>query len=201
MANTPRKKPMSPKTAASTIKRRLLGRSVKRAYSYWTGGGGSSKMNQMLGTRPLRPKNTGPYNNAETPKIRAHFEAMKRHAKKFPRTVPVLYRGMARSDPKSVAMLTNFTTRRNKSHHVPTFWSFSSKKHIASIWSQGPSRRGNTQYGYVLTLNRGRYPSIKHNSYTPSNMSYESEVTLAPGTYTMVGRTNNIIHVRYTPNK
>jgi len=195
MTNTPRKKPMSPKTAASTIKRRLLGASVKRAYSYWTGGGGSAKMNQMLGTRPRT------YNNSETPRIRASFEAMKRHAKKFPRTVPVLYRGMARSDPKSIAMLTNFTTRRNKSHHVPTFWSFSNKKYIASIWSQGPSRRGSTQYGYVLMVNRGRYPSIKHNSYTRSNMPYESEVTLSPGTYTMVNRKNNIIRARYTPNK
>ena len=106
-----------------------------------------------------------------------------------------------RSHLSHETMLTNFTTRRNKSHHVPTFWSFSNKKYIASIWSQGPSRRGSTQYGYVLMLNRGRYPSIKHNSYTRSNMPYESEVTLAPGTYTMVNRKNNIIRARYTPNK
>jgi hypothetical protein len=174
---------MTPETAAAIIKRRLHGRLVKKAYNNYTGYG-YVLINMAAGARPVTSTK-----NLRTAKGR--FEAMKRHARKFPRTVPTLYRGMAATNPKAISMLANFTHRRN--HHYPSFLSFSTSKNVAARFTNGN--------GYILSIERGTYPSIRSNTYTRAANRNEKEVTLAPGTYTMIRKTNNGFHVKYTPNR
>lgn len=180
---------MAETAAAGVIKRRLHARLVKKGYNNFTGYG-YFIMNVAAGTRPM-PNNPSPTFIKNLITAKARFEAMKRHAKKFPRTVPTLYRGMAAANPKAIAMLANFMTRPNKSHHYPGFLSFSTNRNVAN--------RFKNFNGYVLIVNRGTYPAIRHNTYTPAANKNEKEVTLAPGTYTLVRQTNNGLHVKYSP--
>ena len=191
-------KSMTPEKAAAIIKRRLHGRLVKRAYTNYTGNG-SKTMNIAVGARPeLKYYLNNPKNRSATMRTtKGYFESMRRHAKKFPRTVPTLYRGMRANNPKAVAMLANFAQR--KSYHYPSFLSFSTNRNVAIDFKL--NRVNNIRKGFIITINRGTYPAIRHNTYTPSQSKNEKEVTLAPGKYTMIRKTNNGFNVKYTPNK
>jgi hypothetical protein len=185
---------MTPERAAAIIKRRLHGRLVKRAYTNYTGNG-FKNMNIAVGARPEHPFFLIPPKNrsANLRTAKGYFEAMRRHAKKFPRTVPTLYRGMRANNPKAIAMLVNFA--HGKNYHYPSFLSFSTNRNVAN------SFRLNNSRGFIITINRGTYPAIRHNTYTRAQIKNEKEVTLAPGTYTMIRKTNNGFNVKYTPNK
>ena len=186
---------MNHETAATIIKRRLHSRIVKKAYKNYTGNG-SGYMNIVMGVvTPIHiPGFAHPMHPMHNKTSKAYFEAMRRHAKKFPRTVPTLYRGIKAANQRTIAMISNFMKRPNKSHHYPTFLSFSTNRNIANVF-----RGGNN--GYILTLNKGTYPAIRNNRYTPAQIKKEKEVTLAPGIYTMLRKTKNGFNVSYTPNK
>lgn len=159
-------------------------------------------MNIATGARPeLKYYLNNPKNRSATLRTtKGYFESMRRHAKKFPRTVPTLYRGMrVANNPKAVAMLANFAQR--KSYHYPSFLSFSTNRNVAIDFKMNRVNNANNRRGFIITINRGTYPVIRHNTYTPAQSKNEKEVTLAPGKYTMIRKTNNGFNVKYTPNK
>jgi hypothetical protein len=111
-----------------------------------------------------------------------HTSSIKRRMHMFPIKVNVpLYRGI---NSRLIANLFKNGQFINKS-----FSSFSKSRFTAERF---------TNNSRVLVLQPGKYPSINRKSFL--NNSYEKEVTLAPGVYTMNGLTNNgNIRVTYKP--
>jgi hypothetical protein len=111
-----------------------------------------------------------------------HTSAIKRRMYAFPVKVNVpLYRGVPRT---LIAKLLNSGQLVNTS-----FSSFSKSRNVAERFANNPR---------VLVLPPGRYPAINRKRFL--NNSYEYEVTLAPGVYTMNGFTNKgNIRVTYKP--
>lgn len=75
---------------------------------------------------------------------------------------------------------------------------FTRNKNIAQTFIHGYVNGSRNNTGKVLILKPGRYPAINERRY--NEKSYENEVTLAPGRYTLVGVTpNGNLKVNYTP--
>jgi hypothetical protein len=111
-----------------------------------------------------------------------HTSAIKRRMYAFPVKVNVpLYRGVSRSRIEKLLKNGQFVNT--------SFSSFSKGRFVAERF---------TNNSRVLVLPPGRYPAINRKSFL--NNSYEYEVTLAPGVYTMNGYTNKgNIRVTYKP--
>lgn len=179
-ANTPRQR------SPSSVKRK---RTPTRSPSSW-----SPRTRQAARTikRIVTKKYTqGKYRNYIKSKYGAirrgelptHTSAIKRRMHMFPIYVNVpLYRGIR---PQIAQKLLNNGQLLNTS-----FSSFSKNKNVARNFA--------SYNGKLIVLPPGKYPAINREGFTGS--SYESEVTLAPGVYTMNGYTNKgHIRVTYKP--
>jgi hypothetical protein len=112
-----------------------------------------------------------------------HTSAIKRRMHMFPIRVNVpLYRGLR---PQWAQKLLNNGQLLNTS-----FSSFSKNKSV--------TRNFASYSGKIIVLPPGKYPAINRERFTGS--TYEHEITLAPGVFTMNGYTNKgNIRVRYKP--
>lgn len=124
--------------------------------------------------------NYGAIRRGELP---THTSAIKRRMHMFPIRVNVpLYRGLR---PQRAQKLLNNGQLINTS-----FSSFSKNRNVARNFA--------SYSGKLIVLPPGKYPAINREHFTGSR--YESEVTLAPGVYTMNGFTNKgHIRVTYKP--
>ena len=138
------------------------------------------------------------YYNIRAGKAPTHFSAIQRRMRTHPVMVNVpLYRGVEATFPLPKNFPTKEKILANGYFINKSFTSFSKSRNIARLFTE----RSPVSFPYMLTLPPGRYPAINRQNFIKNRR--ESEITLAPGIYTVNKNrplTNNgNIRVTYKP--
>jgi len=138
------------------------------------------------------------YHNIRAGKAPTHFSAIQRRMRTHPVMVNVpLYRGVEAIFPLPKNFPTKEKILANGYFINKSFTSFSKSRNWARLFTE----RSPGSFPYILTLPPGRYPAINRQNFIKNRL--ESEITLAPGIYTVNKNrplTNNgNIRVTYKP--
>jgi len=194
-----------PKSASSSVKRKRNSPSAKRSPSSWSPKTkNAARTIKRAVTKSYAQSKYRNYTKGVHLRIRGgglpkHFAAIERRMRTFPVTVNVpLYRGVAIKNYLPANFPTKEKILKNGSFINRSFTSFSKNRSTAKEFFTG--RFNNLPY-YILVLPPGRYPAINREKFVGEKN--ESEVTLAPGIYTVNKNkplTNNgNIRVTYKP--